>query len=235
MPTKKIEEAEEVTRCPECNSGHLTFDYERGELIFEEFERLLSPRTKIVAAVHVSNALGTINPVEQIIAAAHARNVPVLVDGAQAAPHLHLDVQALDCDFYTFSGHKVYGPTGIGVLYGKAALLDAMPPYQSGGSMIRSVAFEGTTFAGIPQRFEAGTPHIAGTGVTVRTIVRWYQLGLSPEEIAADYPHLKLAQVYSALAYYHANREEMDAHMDAEEAESNRLEKEHLQGQTSGT
>ncbi len=133
-----------------------------GELELEGYARLFSARTKLVAITHVSNALGTINPVEQLIAAAHAHDVPVLIDGAQAAPHLRVDVQALDCDFYAFSGHKVYGPTGIGVLYGKAALLDAMPPYQSGGSMIRSVSFEGTTFADIPQRFEAGTPHIAG-------------------------------------------------------------------------
>ena len=133
-----------------------------GELVLDEYERLFCARTKLVAITHVSNALGTINPVEPIIAAAHAHNVPVLVDGAQALPHLRVDVQALDCDFYAFSGHKVYGPTGIGVLYGKAALLDAMPPYQSGGSMIRSVSFEHTTFADIPQRFEAGTPHIAG-------------------------------------------------------------------------
>jgi cysteine desulfurase/selenocysteine lyase len=133
-----------------------------GELVLEEYERLLSPRTKLVAITHVSNALGTVNPVGRTIALAHAHGVPVLVDGAQAAPHLRVDVQALDCDFYAFSGHKVYGPTGIGVLYGKAALLDAMPPYQGGGNMIRSVTFERTTFADIPQRFEAGTPHIAG-------------------------------------------------------------------------
>jgi cysteine desulfurase/selenocysteine lyase len=133
-----------------------------GDLVLPEYERLLNPRTRLVAITHVSNALGTVNPVEQIVAMAHAHNVPVLVDGAQAAPHLRIDVQALDCDFYAFSGHKVYGPTGIGVLYGKAALLDAMPPYQSGGNMIHSVTFERTTFSDIPERFEAGTPHIAG-------------------------------------------------------------------------
>jgi len=133
-----------------------------GELVLQDYERLLGPRTKMVAITHVSNALGTVNPVGQIVAMAHARNVPVLIDGAQAAPHLRLDVQALGCDFYAFSGHKVYGPTGIGVLYGKAGLLEAMPPYQAGGNMIRSVTFERTTFNDIPERFEAGTPHIAG-------------------------------------------------------------------------
>ena len=133
-----------------------------GELVLKEYERLLGARTRLVAITHVSNALGTVNPVGQLVAMAHAQNVPVLVDGAQAAPHLRIDVQALDCDFYAFSGHKVYGPTGIGVLYGKAALLDAMPPYQGGGNMIHSVTFERTTFTDIPGRFEAGTPHIAG-------------------------------------------------------------------------
>jgi cysteine desulfurase/selenocysteine lyase len=133
-----------------------------GELVLDEFEQLLGPRTKIVAMTHVSNALGTINPVRQCIAMAHLRGIPVLLDGAQAAPHLAVDVQALDCDFYTFSGHKVYGPTGIGILYGKAALLDAMPPYQGGGDMISSVTFEKTTYNVLPFKFEAGTPDIAG-------------------------------------------------------------------------
>jgi cysteine desulfurase / selenocysteine lyase len=133
-----------------------------GELIWEEFEKLLGPRTKIVAATHVSNALGTINPVWRIVERAHGAGIPVLVDGAQSAPHLEVDVQALDCDFFVFSGHKVYGPTGIGVLYGKSALLNAMPPYQSGGDMISSVTFEKTTYNKLPYKFEAGTPHIAG-------------------------------------------------------------------------
>ena len=154
-----------------------------GELELEGYARLFSARTKLVAITHVSNALGTINPVEQLIAAAHAHDVPVLIDGAQAAPHLRVDVQALDCDFYAFSGHKVYGPTGIGVLYGKAALLDAMPPYQSGGSMIRSVSFEGTTFADIPQRFEAGTPHIAGAIGLAAAL--YYVEGIGLDVIAA--------------------------------------------------
>lgn len=133
-----------------------------GELILEEFEKLLGPRTRIVAVAHVSNALGTVNPLRKIIKLAHDHGVPVLVDGAQAAPHLPIDVQALDCDFYAFSGHKVYGPTGIGVLYGKSELLEEMPPYQGGGDMIRSVTFEKTTYNVLPYKFEAGTPDIAG-------------------------------------------------------------------------
>ncbi len=133
-----------------------------GELEFEAYNRLLSPRTRLVAVGHVSNALGTINPVRAIIDLAHTRGVPVLLDGAQAIAHLPVDVQALDCDFYAFSGHKLYGPTGVGVLYAKSALLEAMPPYQGGGDMIRSVSFEGTTYNTIPYKFEAGTPNIAG-------------------------------------------------------------------------
>ena len=133
-----------------------------GELDMEEYERLLSERTRIVAVGHVSNALGTINPVQAVIARAHEAGAVVLVDGAQAAPHLRIDVQALDCDFYAFSGHKMFGPTGTGVLYGKSALLDAMPPYQSGGEMILTVTFEETTYNTLPYKFEAGTPNITG-------------------------------------------------------------------------
>jgi cysteine desulfurase/selenocysteine lyase len=133
-----------------------------GELRLDMYERLLTPRTRLVAIAHVSNALGTINPVREIVARAHGANIPVLLDGAQAVAHLRVDVQAIDCDFYAFSGHKLYGPSGIGVLYGKAALLDAMPPYQSGGDMIRTVAFDKTSYNRIPYKFEAGTPHIAG-------------------------------------------------------------------------
>jgi cysteine desulfurase / selenocysteine lyase len=133
-----------------------------GELRLDEFEALLSPRTKLVALVHVSNALGTVNPVRKVIEMAHFLGVPVLVDGAQAVPHLRVDVQDLDCDFYVFSGHKIYGPTGIGVLYGKARHLELMPPYQGGGDMIRSVSFEKTTYNELPYKFEAGTPDIAG-------------------------------------------------------------------------
>ena len=135
---------------------------ELGELLIDEFYRLLSVRTKLVSVVHVSNALGTINPVDEIIQAAHTQGVPVLLDGAQAVPHIAVDVRALDCDFYVFSGHKLYAPTGIGALYGKAALLEAMPPYQGGGDMIRSVTFAKTEFNALPYKFEAGTPHIAG-------------------------------------------------------------------------
>jgi cysteine desulfurase/selenocysteine lyase len=135
---------------------------ERGEIRMDELERRLSGKTKIVAVSHVSNALGTVNPVKSIIALAHGRGVPVLVDGAQAVPRLAVDVQHLDCDFYTFSGHKMYGPTGVGILYGKAEHLEAMPPYQGGGDMISSVTFEKTTYNILPYKFEAGTPNIAG-------------------------------------------------------------------------
>lgn len=135
---------------------------DRGEFLFEEYEKLLGARTKLVAVVHVSNSLGTINPVKRIVEAAHDRGIPVLLDGAQAIPHLKVDVRDLDCDFYGFSGHKVYGPTGIGVLYGKEELLKAMPPWQGGGDMIASVTFAKTTYAELPNKFEAGTPDIAG-------------------------------------------------------------------------
>lgn len=134
-----------------------------GELLLDEYERLLSERTKIVAIGHVSNALGTVNPIRDMIRTAHKYGALVVVDGAQAAPHVAVDVLDLDCDFYAFSGHKVYGPTGIGILYGKRQLLDKMPPYQGGGEMIRTVTFEKTTYAELPHKFEAGTPHIAGS------------------------------------------------------------------------
>ena len=135
---------------------------ERGELKLDEFERLLTPRTKIVGVAHVSNALGTINPVKEIVRLAHASGAAVIIDGAQAVPHMAVDVEDLNCDFYAFSGHKVYGPTGIGVLYGKAALLEQMPPYQGGGDMISSVTFEKTLYNKVPHKFEAGTPDISG-------------------------------------------------------------------------
>jgi len=135
---------------------------DQGELLLEEYEKLLGPRTKFVSVAHVSNVLGTINPVSQVIELAHRRGVPVLLDGAQAAPHVKVDVRALDCDFYAFSSHKLYGPTGVGVLYGKSKLLDAMPPYQGGGDMISSVTFEKTIYNKLPHKFEAGTPNIAG-------------------------------------------------------------------------
>ena len=133
-----------------------------GELLIDEYEKLLTPRTKLVAITHVSNVLGTVNPIEQIVEIAHNRGVPVLVDGAQAVPHMAVDVQKLGCDFYVFSGHKIYGPTGIGVLYGKSELLEAMPPYQLGSEMIKSVTFDHTIYNDLPFKFEPGTPHIAG-------------------------------------------------------------------------
>jgi cysteine desulfurase/selenocysteine lyase len=133
-----------------------------GELLLDEYQKLLNPRTRMVAVTHVSNALGTVNPVRQIVDMAHKAGALALIDGAQAAPHLKIDVQALDADFYAFSGHKVCGPTGIGILYGRARLLNAMPPYQGGGDMIRTVTFEKTTYNDLPYKFEAGTPNIAG-------------------------------------------------------------------------
>lgn len=135
---------------------------DRGAFMMEEYERLLGPRTRLVAVAHISNALGTVLPVAEITRLAHAEGAKVLIDGCQAAPHQQLDMQVLDCDFYAFSAHKVYGPTGIGALYGRAELLEAMPPYQGGGDMIRTVSFEKTEYADIPARFEAGTPNIAG-------------------------------------------------------------------------
>ena len=133
-----------------------------GTLQLDELERLIGPRTRLVSVVHLSNSLGTINPVRDIVEMAHRCDVPVLIDGSQAVYHMPVDVQALGCDFYVFTGHKLYGPTGIGVLYGREALLEQMPPYQGGGDMIRSVTFEKTTYADLPHKFEAGTPHIAG-------------------------------------------------------------------------
>jgi cysteine desulfurase/selenocysteine lyase len=170
---------------------------DRGELWLDEFEKLLSPRTKLVAVTHVSNALGTINPVHEMIAMAHRQGAPVLVDGAQAAPHLKIDVRELDCDFYCFSGHKLFGPTGIGVLYGKAELLEKMPPYQGGGDMIRSVTFEKTTYNDLPYKFEAGTPNIEATialGVAID-----YLNGVGMESIAA-YEHELLVYGTSLLS-----------------------------------
>ena len=161
---------------------------DRGALLMGEFEKLLSPRTKIVAVAHVSNAVGTVNPVAEIVDLAHERGVPVLVDGAQAVPHGRVDVRALGCDFYVFSGHKVFGPSGIGVLYGKAELLESMPPYQGGGEMILSVSFEETTYKKIPHRFEAGTPDIAGA-VGLGAALD-YVTALDPGELAAHERHL---------------------------------------------
>ena len=170
---------------------------ERGELILEEYEKLLNPRTKMVAFCHVSNALGTINPAAEMIAMAHKAGALALVDGAQAAPHLKIDVQALDADFYAFSGHKVFGPTGIGILYGKSKLLNAMPPYQGGGDMIRTVTFEKTTYNDLPYKFEAGTPNIAG-GIGLGAALT-YATNIGLDQIAA-YEHELLVYGTEALS-----------------------------------
>lgn len=156
---------------------------DEGELLIDEYEKLFNERTKFVGVMHVSNALGTVNPIKPMIAFAHARGVPVLIDGAQAAPHMKVDVQDLDCDFYTFSGHKLCGPTGIGILYGKAELLERMQPFKGGGDMILSVTFEKTTYNTIPHKFEAGTPPIAaaiGLGAAVD-----YLLAIGMDSIAS--------------------------------------------------
>jgi cysteine desulfurase / selenocysteine lyase len=155
----------------------------RGELVFDEYQKLLSPRTKLVAVAHVSNALGTVLPVKRIIDAAHAQGAVVLVDGAQAVQHSAVDVRALGCDFYTFSSHKIYGPTGIGVLYGRQELLEAMPPWQGGGDMILSVSFEKTTYNELPYKFEAGTPNISGA-VGMAAAMDYIE-GLGIDKIAA--------------------------------------------------
>ncbi len=154
-----------------------------GELLMEEYEKLLNPKTKFVSVNYVSNALGTINPVKRIIELAHAQDVPVLIDGAQSAPHLKVDVRELDCDFYAFSGHKVCGPTGIGILYGKQHLLEQMPPVQGGGDMIKTVTFEKTTYNDLPYKLEAGTPHIEGGIGLGRAIQYLESIGL--DNIAA--------------------------------------------------
>ena len=154
-----------------------------GELEWDELERLVGPRTKLVAVVHLSNSLGTVNPVRRVVELAHAHGAAVLIDGAQAAYHFPVDVQALDCDFYVATGHKLYGPTGIGVLYGKAERLEAMPPYQGGGDMISSVTFEKTTYNALPYKFEAGTPHIAGA-IGLAAAVD-YLTGLGLDQVAA--------------------------------------------------
>lgn len=143
---------------------------DRGELLLDEYEKLFSPRTRIVSVTHVSNVLGTINPVDRLIEIAHAHGVPILIDGAQSIPHLPVDVQALDADFYVFSGHKVYGPTGIGVLYGKESWLEKLPPYQGGGEMIKNVSFEKTTFNELPFKFEAGTPDYIGSTALAKAL-----------------------------------------------------------------
>ena len=169
-----------------------------GELLMEDFNRLLSDRTRLVSVTHMSNALGTINPVEQIITLAHARGIPVLLDGAQSAPHMTVDVQSLDCDFYAFSGHKLYGPSGIGVLYGKESLLKAMPPWQGGGDMIRRVTFEGTEYNDLPYKFEAGTPNIADT-IALGTAID-YVNAIGMDTIAEHEHHLLAYATEQALS-----------------------------------
>lgn len=156
---------------------------DEGELLPEEYEKLLNARTRLVAVVHVSNALGTVNPVKEMIRRAHEHGIPVLLDGAQAVPHMKVDVQELDCDFYAFSGHKLYGPTGTGVLYGKRALLESLPPYQGGGDMIKSVTFEKTVYNDIPFKFEAGTPNVAG-GVGLAAAIDYLE-GIGLDTIGA--------------------------------------------------
>ena len=170
---------------------------DQGELLFDEFEKMLGKRTRLVAITHVSNALGSVNPVKEIIASAHARGIPVLIDGAQAIAHQSVDVQALDCDFYVFSSHKMCGPTGIGVLYGREALLETLPPYQGGGDMILTVSFSGTTYNELPYRLEAGTPDIAGAAGLGAAIDYLRQLGM--DNIASHEADL-LSYASSALS-----------------------------------
>lgn len=167
-----------------------------GELILEDYEKLLNPKTKMVAITHISNALGTINPIKKMIQTAHRQGIAVLIDGAQGVPHLKVDVQDLDCDFYAFSGHKLFGPTGIGILYGKEKWLEAMPPYQGGGDMIRTVSFEKTTYNELPYKFEAGTSHIAGA-IGLGAAIRYLnEIGF---ELAEHYEKELLRQATEAL------------------------------------
>lgn len=163
---------------------------DRGELLLDEYEKLFSERTKLVSFAHVSNVLGTVNPAKEMIATAHAHGVPVLIDGAQSVPHMKVDVQDLDADFFAFSGHKIYGPTGVGVLYGKEEWLDKLPPYQGGGEMIQSVSFEKTTFNELPFKFEAGTPDYIGTTALAKALDYVSDIGM--ENIAAHEHELTL-------------------------------------------
>lgn len=167
-----------------------------GELLMDEYEKLLSKKTKIIAITHVSNTLGTINPVKEIITLAHKKNIPVLIDGAQAVPHLNVDVQDLDCDFYCFSAHKLFGPTGVGILYGKEKWLNELPPYQVGGGTIKTVSFEKTEYADLPLKFEAGTPHIAG-GIGLAAAINYVNtIGL---DTIATYEHELLEYATQAI------------------------------------
>lgn len=183
---------------------------ERGEIIYEEYLLLLNERTRLVALAHVSNSLGTINPVERMIHDAHVLDIPVLVDGAQAVPHMKVDVQALDCDFFCFSGHKMYGPTGIGVLYGKSEILEKMPPFKGGGDMIESVTFDKTIYNDVPHNFEAGTPNIAG-GIGLHAAVEYLTtLGLDRitryESSVVDYATAQLSAIDGIRIFGTADR-----------------------------
>lgn len=183
---------------------------DRGELLLDEYEKLFSPRTRIVSVTHVSNVLGTVNPVDKLIEIAHAHNVPILIDGAQSIPHLPVDVQALDADFYVFSGHKVYGPTGIGVLYGKEAWLDKLPPYQGGGEMIKNVSFEKTTFNDLPFKFEAGTPDYIGSTALAKALDYVSALGMKNietyEQELTQYAMRRLKEVPGMRIFGEADR-----------------------------
>lgn len=181
----------------------------QGQLDLDAFSKMLNPRVRLVAVVHVSNALGTVNPVQQIIREAHKSDIPVLVDGAQAVPHMPVNVQELDCDFYAFSGHKMYGPTGIGVLYGKEHWLNELPPYQGGGDMIRSVTFEKTTFNELPFKFEAGTPNIAGVVGLAAAAEYLSMIGMDPinrhEHQLLQYANEKLNKIDGFQMYGNAS------------------------------
>lgn len=178
---------------------------DKGELLLDEYRKLFTDRTRIVSVTHVSNVLGTINPVKEMVSIAHQHGVPVLIDGAQSAPHLPIDVQDLDCDFFAFSGHKIYGPTGIGVLYGKEAWLDRLPPYQGGGEMIQHVSFEKTTFNELPYKFEAGTPDYVGSHALATAIDYVSALGMDNihqyERDLTDYAMSKLLQIEGMRIY----------------------------------
>ncbi len=186
---------------------------DQGDLLLDEYEKLLSARTKLVSLVHVSNALGTINPVRKVIDLAHGQGAVVVIDGAQSTPYLDIDVQALDCDFFVFSGHKMFGPTGVGILYGKRRLLEEMPPYQGGGEMIRSVSFEKTTFNDLPYKFEAGTPNIADVVALNEAFAYINQLGKpamrAHEQALLEHAQAALASV-PGLQFVGTAREKMN-------------------------
>ncbi|MBR3092339.1 MAG: cysteine desulfurase [Bacteroidaceae bacterium] len=178
---------------------------DKGELLLDEYRKLFTERTRIVSVTHVSNVLGTVNPVKEMVSIAHEHGVPVLIDGAQSAPHIPIDVQDLDCDFFAFSGHKIYGPTGIGVLYGKEEWLDRLPPYQGGGEMIQHVSFEKTTFNELPYKFEAGTPDYVGSHALAVAIDYVSALGMDNihqyERQLTDYAMSKLQQIEGMRIY----------------------------------